>query len=168
MFGLSNLMSMFAQDREEGPEIDRHHGRRRRLANMVTRTASTQKPTMEPGIDPTRREQAARFIAMANRRLGLTDLGLDHRSVALLDAHLDATAMSRPGTLDRCGELIASWLGEIARRSHGLVWDGDQVTDGRVALDPRAAVEARLGPDRVRLVDSLEHALAVSAIRSAA
>ncbi len=168
MFGLSNLMSMFSKDQEEGPEIDRHHGRRQRLASMVTRKVKAQPPLIEPGTDPTRREQAARFIAIANRRLGLTEIRLDQRSVLLLDAYLDAVPMSRPGTLERCGGLIASWLGEIARRSHGLAWDGELVTDGRVAFDPRAAVEARLGASRIRLSDSLEHALNVSAIRSAA
>lgn len=168
MFGLSNLMRMFSQDQDEGPEIDRHHGRRQRLARMVTRTAKTQPPVIEPGTDPTRREQAARFIAIANRRLGLTEVRLDHRSVLLLDAYLDAVPMSPPGTLEKCGALIASWLGEIARRSHGLAWDGELVTDGRVAFDPKAAVDARFGPSRVRLTDSLEHALTVSTIRSAA
>lgn len=168
MFGLTNLMSMFSQDVEDEPEIDRHQNRRRRLVGMVRRSETQQASTIEPGTDPSRREEAVRFVAIANRRLGLVDLGIDERSVAKLDAYLDATPMESPSALDRCQSSIASWLGEVARRAHGLAWDGDLVTDGRVAFDPAAAVRARLGADRTGLAQSLDHALAVSAMRSAA
>ena len=77
MFGLTNLMSMFSQDVEDEPEIDRHQNRRRRLVGMVRRSETQQASTIEPGTDPSRREEAVRFVAIANRRLGLVDLGID-------------------------------------------------------------------------------------------
>lgn len=167
MFGLSSLMSMFSEPQEPGPEIDLHEGRRQRLIRMVKRS-SAEAPAVEPGTHPSRRDEAAAFVGIANRRLGIVGLGIDAESVTKLDAYLDATAMTHPISLSRCQRQIASWLGEVARRSHGLAWDGEILTDGRVAFDPDAAVRARLSPERTRMATSLEHALTVSTIRSAA
>lgn len=141
---------------------------RRRFADLVSRHARAAASVAEPGTDPSKTAASARFLATAARRLGLKGLAIDERSLIVVDAHLDATAINCPSSIARHASDMAAWLGEIAHRSHGLSWNDGILTDGRVIFDPAVAVRNRLSASRTPMMRSLTHAIEVSAIRSAA
>jgi hypothetical protein len=141
---------------------------RRRFADLVTRRARASMSAPEPGTDPLKMAAAARFLATASRRLGIKGLAIDERSLSIVDAHLDATAINCPPSIARHASDMAAWLGEIAHRSHGLSWSEGVLTDGRVVFDPHAAVRSRMSASRTPMARSLGRAIEVSAIRSAA
>lgn len=141
---------------------------RRRFADLVTRRARASAGVPEPGTDPEMMAAASRFLATASRRLGIRGLAIDERSLSVIDAHLDATAVNCPPSIARHASDMAAWLGEIAHRSHGLSWSDGVLTDGRVVFDPHAAVRNRLSANRAPMARSLGRAIEVSAIRSAA
>jgi len=167
MLGMKTIRKIFADPVRSEPDLNLDQSRRDRLIRMVKRSPHVIESPVEPGTDPVRSAAAAEFVTTAIRLLKQPEFRIDRASMSMLDTYLDASK-TIPQAIARSRNHMASWLGEIARRSHGLAWDGDILTDGRVLFDPAVAVAARLSSSRAALGSALEHALTISTIRSSA
>lgn len=166
MFKIPSFRGLLSSPDEIAPEITLHQEQRALLVRTVVENSNGEQPANDHSNKANHRDQAQAFIKLAQRRLGLQDLSIDEDSLQKFDAFLDETSANYPASLIGSRNLISSWLGEVARRSHGLAWVGDVVTDGRVAFNPSTAVKARLSEARTSLTHAIQHAMAVSSIRS--
>lgn len=138
------------------PVPDRMSDRRALLAR-----AEKGRRALSDVVQPpeSRTGMAAEFSAWLLRTRRIDVSAMDADATRAFDAYVDSVRASGSSELSgRRGEQAAAWLGERIRSDQNLNWTEEGlVTDGRLAFDPAAAIDARLAssdaPTVARAVD---------------
>jgi len=172
---LSDIITrLFGAEDDSVIDLNSNDDARRRLLAQAHRGAEMRPIAVVPTDGHFEAEaDASAFERALGRRYGITELNWDRISMERIDALLDAVRSVGPHTFDpQMRQRAAAWVSEWMRHVHDLRRAPDgTVTDGRVAYDPMARIEARIvsdeSPALLESIDAAMSAIDVS-IRNAA